>query len=590
MNNLTPSLNLSQLQQNITALQKGGLTNDKVQAYVNNYKSDGKGGYTLASSQTPTESTPSLGDKISSDISSAGNDINSNLTTENSAQQSENPFIEGEGNVEAGVKATGDAFDAVANVGGDIASSLLSHLGIKSQANAFDTKTNNVSQESQNLISSLGSKLNDFITAHPEVGTALTSALGIASGGGQIAGGILTGEGAAEAPGQISSAIKTGTNVATDIIGSTIDAAKNKVFGSPSEQISNIANEWEKPATISKPGFKKIATILEKNPETPQFLAEQGLDPRSHLEDGNYATKESAQALRDTAGKMSNDTLRPSLQTADYQTPRTDVSDIENRAIAKAKETQGLTAGNVNTIVDKIHDEALALKEKYPNGISLEELHDNKINYSKNSGYSPINDPSVNNTATANRSLASSFQKTLEEKTPDSIPVKQFNKYLQKYYQGADYLDALDGKKAPISLGQKVARGTAKAIGAIIGSHLGGLPTEFAGYSIGGALEHAIENMPNPVRSEFLANLQKTNPEAFTKITDYLGDAKTKSLTQLKLPSPSELGTEKNPIITQTPTSYEKGSLRSFNQDRISLQKERLLEERASPMITPIKH
>jgi len=46
-NNLTPSLTLPQLQQNITALQKQGMQNTDVQNYVNNYKKGSDGNYVL---------------------------------------------------------------------------------------------------------------------------------------------------------------------------------------------------------------------------------------------------------------------------------------------------------------------------------------------------------------------------------------------------------------------------------------------------------------------------------------------------------------------------------------------------------------
>lgn len=376
---------------------------------------------------------------------------------------------------------------------------------------------------------------------------------------------------------------KTATNNVTEEM-------KHKIFGLPSEQIKNTTADWARPAESPKPSYKKANTILKNSPDTPKFLAEQGLDPISHIEDGNYNTKETAQSLRDTAATMSNETLRPSLQAADYSTPRTDVSAIESRAIAEARQTKGLTAGNMNSIIQSIKEEAIALKQNYPNGLSLEDMHDNKIDYanSKNSGYSPVNDPKVNNSAVSNRSMASAFQKVLEEKAPPEIPVHDFNQYLSQYHKAADYLMELNSKKAPLTLTQNIANRTAKAAGAIVGAHVGGLPTEFAGYSIGGALEHAVENMPNPVRVEFLQNLQRVNPKAFEQVVNYLGEEKTKALTQLHLPEGAPLGSEKNPIVPQAPTTFEKPSLRSFNQNQMTPPRT-LLKERASPMITPLK-
>lgn len=61
---LTPKLNAAQLKQNIDALQKQGVATDKIQAYVNNYKSDGAGGYVLASSAPAQPAAPAPADNI----------------------------------------------------------------------------------------------------------------------------------------------------------------------------------------------------------------------------------------------------------------------------------------------------------------------------------------------------------------------------------------------------------------------------------------------------------------------------------------------------------------------------------------------
>jgi hypothetical protein len=52
-NNLTSNLTLDQLKQNIDALQKGGMSNDGVQSYVNNYQKSGEG-YILKGTQPQT--------------------------------------------------------------------------------------------------------------------------------------------------------------------------------------------------------------------------------------------------------------------------------------------------------------------------------------------------------------------------------------------------------------------------------------------------------------------------------------------------------------------------------------------------------
>ena len=53
MDKLTPTLNDVQIRQNIDALQKGGMSNDKVQAYVNNYSKGADGNYVLKAANQP---------------------------------------------------------------------------------------------------------------------------------------------------------------------------------------------------------------------------------------------------------------------------------------------------------------------------------------------------------------------------------------------------------------------------------------------------------------------------------------------------------------------------------------------------------
>lgn len=349
-------------------------------------------------------------------------------------------------------------------------------------------------------------------------------------------------------------------NIATD--GAT--SVKSAVTTSPEEvaaktqsktqaAITSATKDWQEPATINKPGFTKPKAILAKSPETPKFLAEQGLNPSAHIEDGKYNTADTANALRGTAAKMSNETLRPSLQMADYTTPKTPVSDILKQAQKNIESDSEPTEGDKESISANAVKEAAALQKKYPNGMSLTDMHDSKITYAGKGGYSPIKDPAADIKASANRSLASAFQKTVEDKAPSSVPVKAFNTYLGKYFKAADYLDSLHGKTAPVTLGKAIARGAAKYGGALLGAKFGGgVVSEFAGYQIGKALEHAAENLTNPMRAHYLRNLEVTNPAAFSKVQQYLKTQSEGNTGTPRLPSPSftPLGPDTKPTAT----------------------------------------
>lgn len=340
--------------------------------------------------------------------------------------------------------------------------------------------------------------------------------------------------------GTIDSA-KTGIDAVKDAATPKPPTAE-QVKASTAAKVQKVADEWQKPTIPGKAtnpaSFNKASDVLARSPETPKFLAEQKLNPSEHIENGRYATADSAQALRDTAGKMSNDTLRPSLQMADYSTPKAPVSDIIDSAIKNANEDKSLTPGERTSVIRNITKEGAALSKENPDGLSLTDAHDGKITYAAKAGYSPIKSASDNAIATANRHIASALQKDVEGRAPASIPVKEFNSYLSKYYKGADYLDALDTKKAPVSLLQNIAHRGAQVAGAVIGHHIGGgILGGVGGYAIGGALEHALENMTTPLRSSFLRNLEITNPKAFTKVQDYLKAQNTGDNGMLRLPA-----------------------------------------------------
>lgn len=373
--------------------------------------------------------------------------------------------------------------------------------------------------------------LSDWAQAHPELAKTISDALTVATG--------LVGGESSIAKAGVGDVLNASKDVGSKVVDRIATQQEEQAAKQVTKKLQDIAQDWARPTVENTAGYKTATKIVEKNKDIPQFLAEQGLNPSTHVVDGRYLTNESAQSLRETAGKMSADTLRPSLQMADYITPKTPVKDLEAKAIETAQSTPNITASNMETIIGKIKQESASLQKKYPEGMSLTDMHDNKITYAKNGGYSPVNDPKVNNTATANRSFSSALGKTVEIKAPPEVPVGDFNKYLSKYYKAADYLDAIHTKKAPVTLAQQIARGVAKFGGAALGGHFGGgIVSEFAGYQIGKAIEHAMENLSNPARESFLKNLKITNPEAYTKVEQYLGKAQAEQETRLQLPSP----------------------------------------------------
>ena len=96
-NNLSPTLNLVQLKQNIDALTKGGMKTPDIQNYVNNYTKGADGNYTLkGSTTTPTDNT--IQPSFKADTTNGASSIIPNI-----ARMAGNVPSDVAGTVEAGV-------------------------------------------------------------------------------------------------------------------------------------------------------------------------------------------------------------------------------------------------------------------------------------------------------------------------------------------------------------------------------------------------------------------------------------------------------------------------------------------------------
>lgn len=337
---------------------------------------------------------------------------------------------------------------------------------------------------------------------------------------------------------------------------------RDSIQGTPEEQSvaqsalqeqekTKVANDWVQPTTINKSAYNGARAVLEKDPEIPNTLVNLGANPFAHIENGIYDTESSAQAIRDNMGAKSSELLRPALKAADASTPLTPVSDVLKSAINYVQNSNNITPDDSETIISQLENKSQALGRKYPDGMKLTDLMNEKISYDKNAGYNPIKSNADNNSAIANRAFGDGARTMLETNASSDIGVKDFNEELAKSYRAADYLDALHGKKAPVSLSQSAVRYISKIAGAKAAGLIGGgdLVSEFIGYHVGGALERLVEDMTNPMRDAFLEDVKsKTSSEAFQKVQDYIDSIQEKANNSIKLPADNE-----NPTINLGP-------------------------------------
>lgn len=394
-----------------------------------------------------------------------------------------------------------------------------------------------LSEEAKSKLGSAADTISQKINAIPGMTPEIAKSLGDVFNTTSLLGGAKAAPKVANA----ASGVKTALTPSAEAPAAAAAARAAQEQAQLASKVQGVADEWKLPTVPGKvnnpASFNKARDILAQSPDTPKFLTEQKLHPAQHIENGRYATADSADALRDTAGQMSRDTLRPSLQMADYATPKTSVVDALKAAIKNISRDPNVTQGNRAAMTAKLTREASLLEKKYPEGMSLTDMHDEGITYSKNGKYKPNGSHADDNISTANRNLGTALGDLVKSKAPEGLDVTGFQKYLSQYYKAADYLDALDTKKAPTGFISAIAQKSAKIGGFLAGHALGGgvLPG-VAGYAMGGALEHAIENMTSSMRGQFLHNLKITNPKAFDAVSKYISDEEAARATRLALP------------------------------------------------------
>lgn len=324
-------------------------------------------------------------------------------------------------------------------------------------------------------------------------------------------------------PGAIKQGVSGVGTAASDAIGGSTKGLQAKATSIAENSIKKF---WTSP-TEKVSGFKDANAIYkkasEKGHDIGDTLVKNKLNPSDNIVEKKYNTLDSAEKLRDDAIQLSKDVLRPALQAADTTFEKVPTSTVMERVIKGVQENKYLLQEQKDALLQKLKTTSKALEKQYPEGMSLENLLDERILRDSNSKYNKLGDMATTQEAQKNRAVADALRDVLNESAPAEISVPDFQALLKKNFDAADYLDALHGKSVPQSMLQRGAETAAKAIGAGIGHGTGGgILGGVAGYRLGGIIENMITDLPSPLRAKFLKNLEVTNPEALTKIQNYL--------------------------------------------------------------------
>jgi len=352
-----------------------------------------------------------------------------------------------------------------------------------------------------------------------------------------------------------ANAIDTGINKgASSLWSGTKDIAKSQYPNLTKENLQEHYVNVEKknfaePAIKNEAGYKKAKGIYDNakanGTDLAQVAVDNGITHDSILEGKKFNTLDTADNIRTDAMQTSHDLMRPALAAAENSVSRVPLADLQSEMLSnidKIPKSQitDLERAQMKAKVNAEYGAGSPADIAHPNGYSLTDLHDGKINTSLKAKHNPLGTIADNLTAQTNDEASGVFKRVLEKKAPPELKVKDFNAELTKKFQLADYLESLHGKKAPQTLAQKSVNLFGKMTGAGFGNSLVGGYGGFAGYHLGGILVDSFQNMSNPIKAAVLRDLELSKPVIFQAFKDYFGDAEIARMlrtTKFALPS-----------------------------------------------------
>lgn len=314
--------------------------------------------------------------------------------------------------------------------------------------------------------------------------------------------------------------------------------------------------DWLKPVTApelsTKSAYSDARDIVENSPNVGKTAISLGLNPYEHIENNLYDTEGSAKNIVKQNGIDSESFIQPALEKVDPITPKMPATDLLQPALDSLGQEPNITPTIKKAVTAKIKSMIGDIAHDYPEGLGLVDNLEEKINHDGNAGWNNGKSNDDNYTALANRSMGNALRGTLESRALEQgLDIKPFQKVLSDRYALADYLKAIHGTKAPVSMLQSVVRYGVKIGSAKIAGLLGGggesLIGEIAGYKIGGAVEQLVENMTNPMRDAFLSKIKLEQPEEFTAMKNFIDSIQQKADNSIKLPAGT--GADTRPII-----------------------------------------
>ncbi len=397
--------------------------------------------------------------------------------------------------------------------------------------------------------------------------------------------------------------------------------SKNAVKGAvqsqyPGATASNVAKHYEnievnrlfEPAKTSGKTFNKSADVLtdstKKGIDLKKVAADNKIYASDHITDGRFDTKDVADALANETMSGGPEILRPALAAAEPGVQKIPVSQVRDEILNRLSKVPDAKLSPEQKLafakrVSREYGDGSITSAKYPDGMSLTNLYDSKLQTSSNLYKAPKNGgvQSISDSLTSQQKQIESqvFDDLLRKNAPKELGLDEYFKTQQGRFQLANYLRTLDGNKAPQTLFQRGVKKAAQLGGATTGAQVGGPFGMFSGYQFGGIVADTFANVSNPVKVAFLKSVGKTEPEIYAIMREYVGDQKAKSLARMALTGPSantspDLSKVQNAygaVEMGSPTTQSNTFMNNVNQNSRKLFNTPQIAAPSSRIITP---
>lgn len=412
----------------------------------------------------------------------------------------------------------------------------------------------------------------------------------------------------------VSEGIARGTQAVDNAVGSGFRAGGSALKRTAAEQFphlnpvthyTNVAErDLMKPTTLNDTKYAKATAIYND-------AKAQGIDLEKHatanrifhddlIGGGKFNTKDAEQSLRDSVFKDGNDIIRPALKDIEPGVRLVPISEVRQAMVDRVNQLSASKASpeikaKMHKAIEKEYGDTSAAAKAHPNGYTLTDLHDARIERGASGKYIPgVSTPPAVVAARLAREQARVFGDLFDKAIPAGAGLAQIRREFQKNFMLADYLKALNGKKVPEGAVKKATRLFGRAAAATVGGKLGGFPGAILGSQYGDMLFASFEALPNPLKKIVLSKLAAEKSPAFDVLRQYLGDVKAERILQKKLPAPGQTSAREPgaPTLFTTPggvstknkgeaidlTAVEKGKAKAPKDGRSPATKKRLIE------------